>query len=54
LLLADRIGVMRQGRLVQIGPPQQLLEAPADDFVAAMVDTPKRRARRLAEALHLS
>jgi len=54
LLLADRIGVMRQGRLVQIGPPQQLLEAPADDFVAAMVDTPKRRARRLAEALRLS
>jgi osmoprotectant transport system ATP-binding protein len=54
LLLADRIGVMRQGRLVQIGMPQQLLEAPADDFVAAMVDTPKRRARRLAEALHLS
>jgi osmoprotectant transport system ATP-binding protein len=54
LLLADRIGVMRQGRLVQIGPPQQLLEAPADDFVAAMIDTPKRRAQRLAEALHLS
>jgi len=54
LLLADRIGVMREGRLVQIGTPRQLLEAPADGFVAAMIDTPKRRARRLAEALHLS
>ncbi len=54
LLLADRIGVMRQGRLVQIGPPQQLLDAPADDFVAALIDTPKRRARRLTEALRLS
>jgi osmoprotectant transport system ATP-binding protein len=54
LLLADRIGVMREGRLVQIGTPQQLLDAPADDFVAAMIDTPKRRTRRLAEALHLS
>ena len=54
LLLADRIGVMREGRLVQIDTPQQLLDAPADDFVAAMIDTPKRRTRRLAEALHLS
>jgi osmoprotectant transport system ATP-binding protein len=54
LLLADRIAVMREGRLVQIGTPQQLLNAPQDDFVATMVDTPKRRAHRLAEALRLS
>ena len=54
LLLADRIGVMREGHLVQIGTPQQLLDAPADDFVAAMIDTPRRRTRRLAEALRLS
>ena len=54
LLLADHIGVMRAGSLVQIGTPQQLLDAPADGFVAAMIDTPKRRARRLAEALRLS
>jgi osmoprotectant transport system ATP-binding protein len=53
LLLADRIGVMREGALVQIGTPRQLLDAPADDFVAAMIDTPKRRAHRLAEALRL-
>ena len=54
LLLADRIGVMREGRLVQIGTPQQLLNAPRDDFVAMMVDTPRRRAHRLAEALRPS
>jgi osmoprotectant transport system ATP-binding protein len=54
LLLADRIAVMREGRLVQIGTPQQLLNAPQDDFVATMVDTPKRRAHRLAEALRPS
>jgi osmoprotectant transport system ATP-binding protein len=53
LLLADRIGVMREGALAQIGTPRQLLDAPADDFVAAMIDTPKRRAHRLAEALRL-
>ena len=51
LLLADRIGVMRAGSLVQIGTPRQLLDAPTDDFVATMIDTPKRRAQRLAEAL---
>ena len=54
LLLTDRIAVMREGRLVQIGTPQQLLNAPQDDFVATMVDTPKRRAHRLAEALRPS
>jgi osmoprotectant transport system ATP-binding protein len=54
LLLADRIAVMREGRLVQIGAPQQLLNTPEDDFVAMMVDTPKRRAHRLAEALRPS
>jgi ABC-type proline/glycine betaine transport system permease subunit/ABC-type proline/glycine betaine transport system ATPase subunit len=32
--LADRIAVMRQGRLVQLGTPQQLLEQPADAEVA--------------------
>ena len=51
LLLADRIAVMRDGGLVQIGTPQELLEKPADDFVAHMIDTPKRRARLLAKAL---
>jgi osmoprotectant transport system ATP-binding protein len=53
LLLGDRIAVMREGRLVQVGTPQQLLDAPADDFVAAMIATPRRRAERLAGALGL-
>ncbi|WP_224794115.1 ATP-binding cassette domain-containing protein [Pseudomonas fluorescens] len=34
LRLADRIAVMRQGRLVQLGTPEQLLEHPADTEVA--------------------
>nr|WP_232961158.1 ATP-binding cassette domain-containing protein [Pseudomonas putida] len=34
LRLGDRIAIMRQGRLVQVGTPQQLLEAPADSEVA--------------------
>jgi multiple sugar transport system ATP-binding protein len=31
--LADRIAVMRQGRIEQIGTPQQIREQPTNDFV---------------------
>lgn len=34
LRLGDRIAIMRQGRLVQVGTPEQLLGAPADSEVA--------------------
>ena len=54
LLLADRIAVMREGRIVQTGTPSELLDAPADEFVRALIETPRRRAQRLAEALHVS
>jgi len=47
LLLADRLGVMRGGRLVQIGSPADLLRAPADAGVAALFDTPRRQVRVL-------
>lgn len=33
IALADRIAVMRQGRIEQIGKPQQIREQPANDFV---------------------
>ncbi|HTI66883.1 MAG TPA: ABC transporter ATP-binding protein [Caulobacteraceae bacterium] len=32
--LADRIAVMREGRIVQVAPPQEMYAAPADRFVA--------------------
>jgi osmoprotectant transport system ATP-binding protein len=51
LLLADRVGVMNDGRLVQIGTPSELLRAPADDHVALLLATPRRQARRLDELL---
>jgi osmoprotectant transport system ATP-binding protein len=54
LLLADKIAVMRAGQIVQSGTPEELLRAPADDFVRALIETPRRRAQRLAEALHVS
>jgi osmoprotectant transport system ATP-binding protein len=50
LLLGDRIAVMKSGRLVQVGTPQQLLAEPADDYVRQLLGTPRRQAERL-EAL---
>jgi osmoprotectant transport system ATP-binding protein len=52
-LLADQVAVMRDGQIVQTGTPQELLHAPADGFVRAMIETPRRRARRLAEAMQV-
>ncbi|HTR57503.1 MAG TPA: ABC transporter ATP-binding protein [Casimicrobiaceae bacterium] len=37
LSLADRIVLLRDGRLVQSGTPQQLYDAPADAFVAGFI-----------------
>ena len=45
LVLADRIGVMREGRLVQIGTPGELMRAPADEHVAQLLETPRRQAQ---------
>ena len=51
VLVADRIGVMREGRLVQTGTPAELMRAPADEAVAHMLDTPRRQARVLESRL---
>ncbi|MGN6484356.1 MAG: ABC transporter ATP-binding protein [Thermomicrobiales bacterium] len=43
--LADRIVVMRDGRIAQIGTPLEIVTAPADEFVSALVgarDTMRR------------
>jgi len=36
--LADRIGVMRGGRLLQLGTPEELSERPADPYVSALLE----------------
>lgn len=40
LAMADRIGVIARGRLQQVGTPEQLLDEPANMFVARFVGTP--------------
>lgn len=33
LAIGDRIAIMKEGRIVQLGPPEEILAHPADDFV---------------------
>jgi multiple sugar transport system ATP-binding protein len=40
LTMAERIAVLRDGRVVQTGTPAELYERPADSFVATMVGAP--------------
>jgi osmoprotectant transport system ATP-binding protein len=47
LLLADRIAVMRDGRLIAEGTPDALMAHTADDFISEMMQTPRRQAERL-------
>jgi osmoprotectant transport system ATP-binding protein len=44
LLLGDRIAVLSQGRLVQVGSPRDLVTRPADDYVRQLMETPRRQA----------
>ncbi|MGH3680665.1 MAG: ABC transporter ATP-binding protein [Natronosporangium sp.] len=40
MTLGDRVVVMRQGRVQQVGPPQELYEHPANLFVAGFIGSP--------------
>lgn len=41
LTMADRIGVLREGRLIQVGTPIEIYDHPATTFVAQIVGTPR-------------
>jgi len=49
LRLADRIVVMNAGRIVQVAPPKELLEHPADDFVRRLVGVDPETRRLVTE-----
>lgn len=48
LLMADRIAVMLEGQLVQVGTPLQMMSQPAHEYVKRLMATPKRQAKALA------
>ena len=41
LTMADRIGVLREGKLIQIGDPNDIYDRPASIFVAQLVGSPR-------------
>jgi osmoprotectant transport system ATP-binding protein len=47
LLLADRIAVIRDGRIVAQGTPQQLMNGAQDGYVRELMAAPRRQAERL-------
>lgn len=49
LLMADRIAVMKQGKIVGLGTPHQLLSGVDDAYVRKLLATPKRQADQLEE-----
>lgn len=52
LSLADRIAVMYRGELRQLGTPAELMAAPADAYVAQLMEMARRQVRELgAKAL---
>jgi multiple sugar transport system ATP-binding protein len=40
LSMGQRVGVLREGRIVQVGTPAELYRRPGDDYVATMVGDP--------------
>lgn len=56
LTMADRIGVLREGKLIQIGTPTDIYDRPATTFVAQLVGTPRinlHKAQRDAAGLRI-
>jgi multiple sugar transport system ATP-binding protein len=41
MTLASRVGVIRDGRLLQVGTPREIYENPADCYVASRLGTPQ-------------
>ncbi|MFC6016907.1 ABC transporter ATP-binding protein [Plantactinospora solaniradicis] len=40
LSLGDRVAVLREGRIAQVGPPLEVYDAPADEFVGGFLGAP--------------
>jgi multiple sugar transport system ATP-binding protein len=56
LTMADRIGVLNHGRLIQIGTPVEIYDHPATTFVAQLIGTPRitlLQAEREDNSFHL-
>jgi osmoprotectant transport system ATP-binding protein len=52
VLLADRIAVMREGSLVEIGEPAILLRNPREEYTATLLSSPKEQVEHLTQMIH--
>jgi osmoprotectant transport system ATP-binding protein len=48
VLIADRVAVMHEGRLIAEGSPHDMMTDARNDYVRALMQTPRRQAERLA------
>jgi glycine betaine/proline transport system ATP-binding protein len=47
--IADRMAIMRDGEIIQVGTPEELVTAPADDYVREFTeDIPRTKVLRVA------
>lgn len=51
VLLADRIAVMQDGKLLGLGTPKELMASPQNEQVRALMDMPRRQAERLTRLI---
>ena len=49
--MSDRVAIMRDGRIEQLGTPQQVYETPGDEFVAEFVGASNRFPARIVDVL---
>jgi osmoprotectant transport system ATP-binding protein len=47
LLVADRMVVMREGRVLRDAPPGEVLRDPGDSYVESLMSSPRRNAERV-------
>jgi multiple sugar transport system ATP-binding protein len=50
MVVGDRVAVLNEGRLVQVGTPDEVYDAPATRFVASFVGSPPMNVLDLADA----
>ena len=51
LLMADQIAVMKNGQILQNGPPKELFNCPEHDYVRKLIEIPRNSATRLEKLM---
>jgi ABC-type microcin C transport system duplicated ATPase subunit YejF len=50
-VMADEIAIMNEGRIIELGPAQEILQDPKEDYTRALVAAAALKAPKLLEAL---